>query len=154
MWREGQFVDRPVHTGGAVPRWSRWEGSATTLGPWGRIVLTIVLVATLPLAGMFGMFMYVIWFPVTAVVGLRSIWAKGWVVPRAASSPRALAPGPREGWVWDRGEITRNVFLAAFAFAAVATLLYVPNPVVRFVVILAAVVVGGAAAVRWVRGDL
>jgi hypothetical protein len=45
------------------------------------------------------------------------------------------------------------MFLAAFASAAVATLLYVSNPVVRFVVIVAAVVVGGMAALRWVRGD-
>jgi hypothetical protein len=152
VWREGEFVDQPVHTGGAVPRWSRWEGSATTLGPWGRIVLTVVLLATLPVAGMFGMFMYVMWFPVIAVVGLRGIWAKGWVVP-AESSPRTPASDPREPWVWDRAEIVRNVFFAVFALAAVATLLYVPNPVVRFVVIVAAVVVGGAAAVRWVRGD-
>jgi hypothetical protein len=63
------------------------------------------------------------------------------------------APKPRERWSWDRGEIARNVFLAAFALAAVATLLYVPSPVVRFVVIVAAVVVGGMAALRWVRGD-
>jgi hypothetical protein len=153
VWREGEFVDQPVHTGGAVPHWSRWEGTATTLGPWGRIVLTLVLLATLPVAGMFGMFMCVIWFPVIAVVGLRGIWAKGWVVPGAASSPRPPAPGPREAWVWDRGEIVRNVFLAAVALAAVATLLYVPSPVVRFVVIVAAVVVGGAAPLRWVRGD-
>jgi hypothetical protein len=153
VWRDGEFVDQPVHTGGSVPRWSRWEGTATTLGPWGRIVLTIVLLATLPLASMFGMFMYVIWFPVIAVVGLRGIWAKGWVVPGAASSPRAPASQPREAWVWDRREILRDVFLAAFALAAVATLLYVPSPVVRFVVIVAAVVVGGAAALRWVRGD-
>ena len=153
VWRDGEFVDQPVHTGGAVPHWSRWEATATTLGPWGRIVLTIVLLATLPLAGMFGMFMYVIWFPVAAVVGLRGIWARGWVVPWAASSPRTPAPRPREAWVWDRGEIVRSVFLAALAFAGVATLLYVPNPVVRFVVVVAAVVVGGATALRWLRGD-
>jgi hypothetical protein len=121
------------------------------LGPWGRIVITVALLATLPVAGMFGMFIYVIWFPVIAVVGLRGIWAKGWVVP-GASSPRAPASGPREAWVWDRGEIVRNVFFAVFALVAVATLRYVPNPIVRFVVIVAAVV-GGAAAVRWVRGD-
>ena len=152
VWRDGEFVDQPVHTGGAVPHWSRWEGTTTTLGPWGRIVLTIVLFATLALAGVFGMFMYVIWFPVIAVVGLRGIWARGWVVP-GASSPRAPASGSREAWIWDGGEIVRNMFFAAFALAAVATLLYVPNPVVRFVVIVAGVVVGGAAAVRWVRGD-
>jgi hypothetical protein len=37
--------------------------------------------------------------------------------------------------------------------AAAATLLYVPNPVMRFVVIVAGVVVTAAAALRWVRGD-
>jgi hypothetical protein len=144
VWRDGEFVDQPVHTGGAVPHWSRWEGTATTLGPWGRIVLTIALLATLPLAGVFGMFMYVIWFPVIAVVGLRGIWAKGWVVPGAASAPRAQASDPREAWVWDRGEILRNLFRDAPVR---------PEPGRCFVVIVAAVVVGGAAALRWVRGD-
>ena len=146
-------MDQPVHSGSSVPHWSRWEASATTLGPSGRIALTVALLATLPVTGMFGMFMYVIWFPVIAIVGLRGIWAKGWVIPGASTSAGVPAPKPREAWAWDRGEIVRNVFLAAVALAAVATLLYVPSPVVRFVVIVAAVVVGGAAALRWVRGD-
>jgi len=153
VWREGEFVDQPVHTGGAVPHWSRWEASATTVGPWGRIILTVALIATLPVAALFGMFMFVIWFPVIAIVGLRGIWAKGWVIPShtTASSPgRAALPA---GWCWDRGDVIRTALLLAIALAAVATVLYVPNPVVRFVVIVAGVVVGGAGTLRWVRGD-
>jgi hypothetical protein len=160
VWREGEFVDQPVHTGGAVPHWSRWEASATTLGPWGRIILTVALFATLPLAGMFGMFLYVIWFPVIAVAGVRGIWARGWVIPgphlssRApAATPRAEASEAKERTPWDRGELVRTALVATVALAAVATLLYVPNPVVRFVVVVASVVTGGAACLRWIRGD-
>jgi len=153
VWHDGEFVDQPVHTGGSVPHWSRWEASATTLGPWGRIGLTAALLLTLPVAGMFGMFMYVIWFPVIAIVGLRGIWAKGWVIPSASMPASVPASAPREAWSWDRGEILRTALVAAFVLAGVATLLYVPSPVVRFVVIVAGVVVGGAACLRWVRGD-
>jgi hypothetical protein len=153
VWREGEFVDRPVHTGGAVPHWSRWEASATTVGPWGRITLTVALFATLPVAAMFGMLLFVIWFPVIAIVGLHGIWAKGWVIPHdAATSPKEHAALPA-GWLWDRGALIRTALLAAVLLAAAATLLYVPNPVMRFVVIVAGVVVTAAAALRWVRGD-
>jgi len=153
VWRDGEFVDRPVHTGGAVPQWSRWEASATTVGPWGRIFLTAGLFATLLVAAMFGMFMFVIWFPVIAIVGLRGIWAKGWVIRREAatsSTERAALPA---GWLWDPADLIRSALFLAVALAAVATVLYVPNAVVRFVVIVASVVVGGAATLRWVRGD-
>lgn len=87
MWAPGEFVDNLVHRGGAVPHWSRWERSTTTLGPWGRIGLTVGLFLTLPLAFSFGMFLYLIWFPVVAIVGVRGIWAKGWVVPGEAEAP-------------------------------------------------------------------
>jgi hypothetical protein len=153
VWRDGEFVGQPVHTGGAVPHWSRWEGSATTLGPWGRIGLTAALLATLPVAGLFGMFMYVIWFPVIAIVGLGGIWAKGWVIPGASTPADVPASAPRETSSWDRVEILRAALVTAVVLAGVATLLYMPNPVMRFAVIVSGVVVGGAAALRWVRGD-
>lgn len=128
-------------------------GNATTAGPWARIALTVVLIATLPVAGLFGMFLFVIWFPVIAIVGLRAIWAKGWVIPSdAVASPRERAALPT-GWLWDRGDLVRTALLTAVALAAVATLVSVANPVIRFVVIVAGVVIGGAAALRWVRGD-
>jgi hypothetical protein len=53
------------------------ELPGVVLGPWGGISLMVALVATLPAAGLFGMFMYAIWFPVILIVGLRGIWAKG-----------------------------------------------------------------------------
>jgi hypothetical protein len=115
--------------------------------------LTVALVATLPAAAVFGMFMYVIWFPVIAIVGLRGIWAKGWVVPGARTPGTAVVPPSPDGWLWDRGEIVRNALLAASLLAGVATLLYVQSAVVRFVVIVTGVVAGATACLRWVRGD-
>lgn len=153
VWHEGEFVDRPIHTGGAVPHWSRWEASATTLGPWGRIGMTVALLATLPAAGAFGMFMYVIWFPAIAIVALRGIWARGWVVPAAAPREPDVEERSVAGTSWDRAEIVRNALVAAILLAAIATLFYVPNPVIRFVVIVAGVVTGGASCLRWIRGD-
>ena len=41
VWAQGEFVDNPIHTGGPVPHWSRWEKTATTFGPWGRIGLSV-----------------------------------------------------------------------------------------------------------------
>jgi hypothetical protein len=115
--------------------------------------MTAALLATLPAAGAFGMFLYVIWFPVIAIVGLRGIWARGWVVPGAAPRGRDLAERSEVGVGWDRGEILRSALLAAILLAAVATLLSVPSPVIRFVVIVAGVVAGGGACLRWIRGD-
>ena len=136
-----------------MPHWSRWEKTATTFGPWGRIGMTAALLATLPAAGAFGMFLYVIWFPVIAIVGMRGIWARGWVVPGASPrSPDASCPSDAEA-SWDRGEIVKSASVAAVLVAAIATLLSVPNPVVRFVVIVAGVVAGGSALLRWIRGD-
>src|SRR6266540_2903984 len=40
----GDFVDVPHHTGPNVPHWSRWEASATTFGPVGRIGWTLGIV--------------------------------------------------------------------------------------------------------------
>src|SRR5437588_12798690 len=41
------FVGSPIPTGGHIPHWSRWEKSATTFGPVGRVMATVLLLATL-----------------------------------------------------------------------------------------------------------
>ena len=81
----GDFVGSPIHEGGNVPRWTRWEATATTFGPIGRIVATAVVFGTLIPALAFNGFVYVIVFPVVAVLLLREIWAKGWYVPETES---------------------------------------------------------------------
>jgi ribosomal protein L40E len=92
---DGDFVDRPVHERGAIPRWSRWEKTATTFGPWGRIGATVLVFATLLPAIAFNGFVYAICFPVAATVLLREIWAKGWFVPEEPrEAPTATIPDP------------------------------------------------------------
>ena len=51
VWAPREFVDNPIHTGGSIPHWSRWEKSPTTFGPLGWIALTVAFFLTLPIAG-------------------------------------------------------------------------------------------------------
>ncbi len=83
----GDFVGSPIPTSGHIPHWSRWEKSATTFGPVGRVIATMLLFATLLPAISYGGFIYVITFPVAAAVVLRAVWAKGWVVPDEPDLP-------------------------------------------------------------------
>jgi hypothetical protein len=78
-------VGSPIHEGGQIPHWSRWEATATTFGPWGRIVATALVVLTLIPAIAFNGFIYAITFPFVATILLREIWAKGWYVPESGS---------------------------------------------------------------------
>jgi hypothetical protein len=88
----GDLVGVPIATGGFRPHWSRWEKSATTFGPWGRILATILFFCSLPLGISFGLVLYAIWFPVVAVVFLSAVWAKGWVIPGAPPPPPRHQP--------------------------------------------------------------
>jgi hypothetical protein len=72
-------------TSGHVPHWSRWEKSATTFGPAGRVVATVILLSTLLPAISYGNIVFVLTFP--AAVVLNAIWAKGWVVPDEPDLP-------------------------------------------------------------------
>jgi hypothetical protein len=151
VWASGEFVDRPVHLGGAVPRWSRWEKTATTLGPRGRIGLTAALFATVPFAASVGMFLYLLWFPVIAVVVLRGIWAKGWMVPddrRRDHDPPT--PAPMSAWLWDRSEFLHTLALAAFLGVVLGALFWSRSDVVRFTAVCA----GIAACVLWILGKV
>jgi hypothetical protein len=98
---DGDLVGSPIHERGDIPRWSRWEATATTFGPWGRIGLTVLLLVTLFPAIASGGFVYVIAFPVFASVVLKEIWAKGWYVPESdspttdpLSTPQRTSLGP------------------------------------------------------------
>jgi hypothetical protein len=83
----GDFVGSPIATSGHVPHWSRWEKSATTFGPVGRVVVTVVLLSTLLRAISYGNIVFVLTFPVAAAVVLNAVWAKGWVVPDEPDLP-------------------------------------------------------------------
>jgi hypothetical protein len=148
-WLDGEFVDKPMHLGGHARHWSRWDKSATTLGPWGRIGLTVTLFATLPFAASVGMLLYLLWFPVIAVVALRGIWAKGWVIPddqRRDPDP----PAPMSNWLWDRSEFLRTLALGAFLCVGIGFLLWSPSNAFRFVAVCAALV----ACVLWILGKV
>jgi hypothetical protein len=86
----------PIATGGHAPHWSRWEKSATTFGPVGRLTATALFLCSLPLALSFGMFLYIVMFPVVATVVLGGICAKGWVVPDEAPERPPLPVTERE----------------------------------------------------------
>jgi hypothetical protein len=91
----GDFVGPPIHERGHVPHWSRWEKSATTFGPWGRLVATAVLFLTLMPAAAWGGVIYLVTFPFFAALVLRGIWAKGWVVydePEVPTLPVVVTP--------------------------------------------------------------
>jgi len=83
----GDFVGSPIATSGHVPHWSRWEKSATTFGPTGRVVATVILLSLLLPAISYGNIVFVLTFPVAATVVLNAIWAKGWVVPDEPDLP-------------------------------------------------------------------
>lgn len=123
----GDFVGPVVTTGGHRPHWSRWDRSATTFGPVGRIVCTVLFLLTIPLALSWGMFLWVLFLPVTAPFALGAIWAKGWVVPGEPDLPplpdrpdQAPAPQPT------RSELAFRVARWAVALGACAAFAYGP----------------------------
>jgi hypothetical protein len=120
----GDFVGSPIHEVGNIPRWSRWEATATTFGPIGRIVATAIVFLTLIPGLAFNGIVYPIVFPIIATVLLREIWAKAWYVPDTAQpsggrthadpSPAPFQPEPitnRRLLRW------RLVLLGSVAFA-------------------------------------
>jgi hypothetical protein len=126
---DGDFISAPLAEGGHRPHWSRWEKSATTLGPTGRIVATVLVVATLPLALGFGMFLYAVLFPVVATIALGSIWARGWIVPDEPESPPLpatdvpVAEEPRSP-----AQVMLRALGSALAIGASVTVAYGPVP--------------------------
>lgn len=152
IWAPGEFVDTPIVADGAVAHWSRWEKSQTTFGPFGRIAVTVVTL--LWLLGAIGQ------SPITAVfvlplsvVIIRSVWQPGWVVPpHEAAVVAPAAHEPASTWLWDRSEVIGSLVLAAACAAAIAILLYVDDPIARFIVVVSGVVAAAAWAFRKVAG--
>lgn len=88
----GSVAGPLIHGGGHAPHWSRWERSATTFGPLGRVVASALLFGTIPVAWSFGFFLYLLVFPLVAIPVLGSIWARGWVVPGETPAPPVAEP--------------------------------------------------------------
>ena len=80
--------------------WSRWEKSATTMGPRGRVFTTAVILTWL-IAGFFTEFI-IAWACQLILLSwaLKDVWAKGWTIPSAADQPRiTLSPEERRSLV-------------------------------------------------------
>jgi hypothetical protein len=135
----GDFVGSPIPMGGHIPHWSRWEKSATTFGPVGRVIATMLLFATLLPAIASGGFIYLITFPIAAAVVLRAVWAKGWVVPDEPDLPplpvteMTQAPLSRE-------EQVRRIIRWTLGLTAILVFAYGPVPAKAIVLALAAIV--------------
>jgi hypothetical protein len=148
VWREGEFVDQPIHRGGAISHWSRWEKSATTFGPLGRVAITMI--AALWVLSAAGQSPITLVFVLPLVVVLvRSVWQRGWVVPKhlAAKEPERI-PQPIWRWHWDRRELWRSLALGVVWLAGGAVLIDVEDPIPRFIVVVTAVVALAAWAFR------
>ncbi|HUL85869.1 MAG TPA: hypothetical protein VLX89_10225 [Actinomycetota bacterium] len=139
---DGDFISAPLAEGGHRPHWSRWEKSATTLGPAGKIVASVLVVATLPLALALGMFLYAVLFPVVAAIALGSIWARGWIVPDEPELPPLpvievpVAEEPRS-----RSRVVLRALGWAVAIGASLTVAYGPVPA-KAVVLASASIAG------------
>jgi hypothetical protein len=152
VWVPGEFVDGPIVTNGAVPHWSRWEKSQTTFGPFGRITITVVTLLWLLAAVGHSPITAVFMLPLSVVI-IRSVWQAGWVVPSheaALAAPAAHEPDSK--WLWDRSDVIGSLVLAAAWAAAIAILLYVDDPIARFIVVLSGVVTAAAWAFHKVAG--
>ena len=155
MWRPGEFADEPVHTGGPIPHWSRWEKSPTTLGPVSRVALTIIIVSWLLSVAVGNPLTLVFVAPLMAVI-LRGVWMKGWVVPsdQAAETTSSdhVPEGPLSSWLWEREELVSTVAGALLALVLVGVVMTVDNPIAKFVAIVAGVVTAGFLAFRKIEG--
>jgi hypothetical protein len=136
----------PIATGGHAPHWSRWEKSATTFGPVGRIGWTVAFVASVLVAGSNGMIIYVLMAPVVGWVLLPAIWAKGWIIPDEPDTPplpetprpEVATPPPTKAMVAWR--------IAWWAAASAALLTSVYGPVEAKAVVLSGATLAGLYA--------
>ena len=146
VWAPGEFVDAPAVEGPSVSHWSRWDKSATTMGPRGRILATLAFVLTLPGAASAGAYLYLLCSPVVAFVVLPAIWARGWVVP-ADEGPRAAVtrpprPQPHPDPPLTRAMIAWRVAWTGAVFVACLIFAYVPSVEAKAAVLGVATIAG------------
>jgi hypothetical protein len=135
----GDFVDVPHHAGPNVPHWSRWEASATTFGPVGRIGWTLGIIVGGANAIFHSPLMLVFLVPAILVL-IHAIWRPGWVVPEDQMTYhgiRRLRPeGSVKDWLFDVDELATTVIAAVLAIGVAALVIY-GNEIVKFCVITA-----------------
>jgi hypothetical protein len=140
VWAPGEFVDTPIVTKGAVPHWSRWERSSTTMGPVGRIVVTVVAISWVLSAATQSPITLIFVVPLVGLI-VREVWRRGWVIPPdRAATPPATPHEPVSAWLWDRSEFLRSVVLAIISLLGVGILLYAHDDIVRFIVVVTGLV--------------
>ena len=153
VWGDDEFVDTPIVTKGPVPHWSRWEKSATTFGPAGRVVVT-VLAALWLLSSAFNTPITVIFVLPLSMLIVRNVWRPGWVIPPHLQAPiDTPTQEPLRAWLWDRSDFVSSLLLAIASAVGVGILLSVQNPIPRFVVMVTAVVTVACWIYRKVAGD-
>jgi hypothetical protein len=127
-------------TSGHVPHWSRWEKSATTFGPTGRVAATVILLSTLLPAISYANIVYVLTFPVAAAVVLKAIWAKGWVVPDEPDLPPLPVDEPPPPEPLTTAMRTWRIATWTLGLGALLLFAYGPVPARAAVLALAAIV--------------
>jgi hypothetical protein len=152
VWADGEFVDQPIVRSGAVPHWSRWEKSATTFGPAGRISISIVSVLWLLGAAVQNPLTTLFVLPLVVAL-LRSVWQRGWVVPAHLAAEAPTTPSEPLALAWDRADFWRSVGWGIVALCGLSVFLYVNEPIARFVVLATAVVAGTAWMFRKIDGS-
>jgi hypothetical protein len=140
---QGNFVDVPHHAGPNVPHWSRWEASATTFGPVGRVGWTLAI-ALIGFNAVFQNPLMIVFLVPVALTLVHALWRPGWVVPTDTTTGpgmRRLVPqGPIKDWLLDIDEMAKTV-IAVMVIIVLVELAYYGGPIVQFCAILAAVVV-------------
>ena len=126
-------------TRGHIPHWSRWEKSATTFGPTGRVVATVILLSALLPAISQGNIVFVLTFPVAAAVVLNAIWAKGWVVPDEPDLPPLPVEPPRPPEPLTAAMRAWRIATWTLGLAALLLFAYGPVPAKAAVLALAAI---------------
>lgn len=156
VWEPGTFVDAPSVQGPSVPHWSRWEKTTTTFGPIGRVAWTIVVASFLLSAVTRSPFLMLFELP-AAIIVLRGVWARGWVVPAAPPADAwhtrlrdAIPTEPTATWLGDRDDLTQTLWLILAGLAVMGTIMYGP-PIAKFIAIVVAVV---SCCYAFLRGPL
>jgi hypothetical protein len=83
------------------------------------------------------------------VVLIGSVWQRGWVVPEhlAAKEPERTAQ-PMSQWLWKGREAWRSFVTGVVWLAGGAVLFYVGDPILRFMVVVTAIVALAAWALH------
>jgi hypothetical protein len=153
VWAKGAFVDTPIVTKGPVPHWSHWEKSATTFGPAGRIGVTLVATLWLLSSAIRTPVTVIFVLPLVVLV-IRNVWRPGWVIPPDQLAAVVIpVQAPMREWLWDRADVVSSALLALASLVGMAILLYVENPIAKFVVVATAIVTGVLWVYRKVAGD-